>query len=28
MDNIENHHGVQFWLEEALKEKNSILVFK
>lgn len=23
MQNIEDHHGVQFWVEEALKEKNS-----
>lgn len=28
MENIQEHHGVQFWVEEALKEKNSSPVFK
>ena len=27
MKNIQEHHGVQFWVEEALKEKQIPLVF-
>jgi Glutathione S-transferase len=28
MKNIEEHHGVQFWIEEAMKEKRAKLTFK
>ncbi|WII71200.1 glutathione S-transferase family protein [Bdellovibrio sp. 22V] len=28
MENIQEHHGVQFWLEEALAEKNTTPIFK
>ena len=27
MKNIQDHHGVQFWIEEAQKEKPATLVF-
>ncbi|MFS4457862.1 glutathione S-transferase family protein [Bdellovibrio sp. HCB2-146] len=28
MQNIQDHHGVQFWVQEALQEKNNTAVFK
>lgn len=28
MQNIQDHHGVQFWVEEAMAEKNTTPVFK
>lgn len=28
MENIKAHHGVQFWLEEAMAEKNATPIFK
>ncbi|WP_413944419.1 glutathione S-transferase family protein [Bdellovibrio sp. HCB-162] len=28
MNNVQEHHGVQFWVEEALQEKNHSPVFK